>query len=322
MDYSQATKELIDRQCRNVEREDFDLNKSQAEELILKTYDLFNLPRPKKVKWVIDIFDETFARSAWSAWSSVSARSAGSAGSAWSAWSAGSARSTEWTALDYDFDWFVVEHEYCINRKDNPGEEPNENDKKYLEYCELLMQAKEQGLGYRVEWENTLYLAPTPLVKIDTQNRFHSERTPSIRWKDGKEFYYLNGVNFEHDLWKKVISGMMTFSEILKIENTEQRLIAMKYNPLALMNENPKLINKTKRGNELWLITDSEVNKIYDEKEVYLLGFIDPSKKAPNNKFYEEVEPALAKNAKNADEINAVHCGLDYEMYKKLKIET
>ncbi len=147
-DYSLATEKLIDRMCRNVERPDFVLDKKQGTEAVLKTYDLFGLERPKKVVWVKDIFDKRFEDAAGSA------RSAGSA----------------WSALDYDFDWFVIEHEYCKNRKDNPGNEPNENDKKYLKYSELLMQAKECGVGYRVEWENVLYLAPTPIVKIDDQN--------------------------------------------------------------------------------------------------------------------------------------------------------
>src|SRR3990167_4828758 len=196
--YSQKTKDLINRMCRYVERKDFELNKKKAEECLLKTYDLFGLKRPTKLIWCIDIFDEKFevsARSAWSAWSARSAGSAWSAwsarsaGSAWSAWSArsawsawsarsawsagfagsagsaGSARSAGWTALDRKFYYFVFTYEYC----ENPNKEhsPNENDRKYLEYSELLLQALEYGLGYRVEWEDTLYLVPTPLVLID-----------------------------------------------------------------------------------------------------------------------------------------------------------
>jgi hypothetical protein len=46
--YSDETEALIQRMCANVEREDFTLDKAAAEEAILKTYDLFDLPRPKK----------------------------------------------------------------------------------------------------------------------------------------------------------------------------------------------------------------------------------------------------------------------------------
>jgi hypothetical protein len=251
MDYSKKTADLIERMCRNVEREDFVLEKEKAVECLMKTYDLFDLPRPKKVEWVKDIFDKKFDESAWSArsagsalsarsswsarsagsaWSAWSAGSAGSAGSALSARSAGSARSARsagslsWLALDYDFDWYVVEYEYCENP--DADKQPNNNDKKYLEYCELLMQAKEYGMGYRIEWEDTLYCCPTPLVKIDKQNRFHSITQPAIRWKGGKEFYFINGVLFEKSLWEKVVKDSLTPQEVFAIENTEQRRIA------------------------------------------------------------------------------------------------
>ena len=101
MNYSKETAELIERMCRNVEDKELVVDEDKAQELILQTYDLFNLPRPKKVVWCVDPFDITFEKSA---------RSAGSALSAWSAWSARS-----WTAVDYDFDWYVFEFEYCKN---------------------------------------------------------------------------------------------------------------------------------------------------------------------------------------------------------------
>ena len=91
--YSDETEALIQRMCTNVERKDFVLHKKKAEKLILKTYDLFDLPRPKKVVWCADIFDQKYQDSAGSAWSAGSARSALSALSALSAGSAGSAGS-------------------------------------------------------------------------------------------------------------------------------------------------------------------------------------------------------------------------------------
>jgi len=218
MNYSKETHKLIERMCKNVERKSFTLNKKKSEELILKTYDLFDLERPKKIVWYNDIIGE-FENKSRSAWS---AGSAGSARSARSAWSAGS-------AIDYDFDWFVIEHEYVKNRKDNPGEEPNENDYKYLEYSELLLQAKEAGLGYRVELDEVLYLVPTPLVLIDEENRFHSETKPAIRWKKGKEFYFLRGIELQKEWHTKIVNDELTPEEILAIDNTEHRRIAWEY---------------------------------------------------------------------------------------------
>src|SRR3990167_3742193 len=120
MYYSQKTQELIDRICRNVERKDFVLEKEKAEESILRTYDLFGLTRPKNIIWCKDIFEDIFLMSAERAERATRAwRAAGSAGSEGRAWraagSAGSAwRSTE-SALDYNFNWYVFEFEYCQN---------------------------------------------------------------------------------------------------------------------------------------------------------------------------------------------------------------
>ncbi len=296
MDFHQKTKELIDRQCRNVERLDFELNKPLAEELILQTYDIFNLSRPKKIKWCVDLLDKDFQQSTWSA---GSARSAGSAWSAWSAWSAGSAGSAgsarsariagiAGRALDYDFDWYIFEFEYCLNP--NTDKLPNENDKKYLEYCELLMQAKEAGLGYRIEWKNTLYLVPTPIVKINNLNQFHSDKEPAIRWKSGQEIYQLNGVIFPKDLWEKVVSKKMPFADILAIQDIDQRRQALKYGSwedftklcnAEKIDEYIKIdINGEKVPYELWKFPfDSSLpsEKRIFNKEVHFARYLCPS---------------------------------------------
>lgn len=208
--YSDKTQELIERQCRNVEGLDFELDKKKAEECLLKTYDIFNLPRPKNIKWCVDLQDTDFQNSALSAGSALSARSARSARS----------------ATDYDFDWFVFEYEYCQNPDKEP---PNENDWKYLEYCELLMQAKEAGLGYRVEWKDTIYLVPIPIVRINSRNMFHSVTEPAIRWKDGQEIFCLNGVIFPKDLWEKAVNRKLSFKEISEISDIDQRTQAMAF---------------------------------------------------------------------------------------------
>ena len=113
----------------------------------------------------------------------------------------------------------------------NPDAEkmPNENDAKCLEYYELLLEALEAGAGYRVEYQDTLYIAPTPLIKINSSNLFHSDSGPAIRWKGAEQFFYLNGVNFPEALWSKVVSGKMPFQEILAIEDIDQRTQAMRY---------------------------------------------------------------------------------------------
>jgi len=282
MDYSVEKQNLIDRMCLNVERKDFILDKETATECLMKTYDLFNLSRPKKVKWVVDPFDKEFDRSAWSA-------------------------SSAWLALDHDFDGYV---------KNPDGEnKPNENDTKYLEYCELLMQAKEAGAGYRVEWEDTLYIAPTPLIRVDDQNRWHSLTEPAIRWKDGSEYFYLWGVNLEKSLWKKIINKELSFKEIMGLANIEQRMVALKVAGAETMlkESDAKLLDKSSRGNELYLIE----NFFKSSPQAYFTKYVCPS---TGRVYVSGIDPEIGKK-KDADLAMAWKFGLTKQEYAELVVE-
>jgi len=68
-----------------------------------------------------------------------------------------------------------------------------------------------------------------PKIERNTNGRLHSEKTPAVSFKDGYELYYLHGVNFPKPLWEKVVSRKMPFSEILAIEDVDQRRQALKY---------------------------------------------------------------------------------------------
>jgi len=323
-EYSQATQNLIDRMSRCEKREDFILDKPKAEECILKTYDLFNLKRPSRVVWLIDIFDKEYqekvrlrwsARSAWFAGSAGLARSAwlaGSVGLAWLAGSAGLAASVglawlagsaglaasvglAWlagSALDYDFDCYIFEFEYCQNP--NKHNLPNDNDIKYLEYSELLLQAKEYGMGYRVEYQDTLYCVPTPIILLDSENRFHSLEKPAIRWKGGSELYFIHGVSFPKDLWEKIINKKLPAVEILRLPNIEQRYIALKlYGASNLLKElKADLIDKSDR-NELYGLSN-----IIPDKTIKMLRYFCPTTKREYVKFvpyeFEKADEAQA----------------------------
>ena len=183
-------------------------------------------------------------------------------------------------ALDYDFDWYVFEFEYCKNPDDKKL--PNENDAKYLAYCELLMQAKEAGLGYCIEWKDTLYLVPTPLVLIDEKNNFHSLEKPAIRWKGGKEFYFLWGVAFEKELWQEVVDKSISALEVTKLQNTEQRYAALKvFGAKKLLTElNAELLDKSDKGNELY-----GLEGIIENQTIKMLKYVCPSTGRVYTKF-------------------------------------
>jgi hypothetical protein len=54
-------------------------------------------------------------------------------------------------------------------------------------------------------------------------------RGMALTYPDGWGIYALHGVRFPHDLYLKVISHEMPMSEILKIEDIDQRVQAMKF---------------------------------------------------------------------------------------------
>lgn len=104
-----------------------------------------------------------------------------------------------------------------------------ENDKKYFEYSKLVIKAKELGLGYFCDFEDTLHLVPVPIVRCDEQNRYHSLTHPAISWKGTEELYYINGMKFEKEWWDKIRKDKLTPDEVFAIDNVEHRRIAYEY---------------------------------------------------------------------------------------------
>jgi len=62
-----------------------------------------------------------------------------------------------------------------------------------------------------------------------------SQTKPAIGWKDGTGFYFLDGIRFEKDLWQKIVGKTLPAKEAFKLENSEQRLVALKYLGAAKM---------------------------------------------------------------------------------------
>ena len=189
------------------------------------------------------------------------------------------------------------------------------------------MQAKEHGLGYRVEWEDVLYLAPTPLVLIDSENRFHSITEPAMRWKDGQEFYYIHGVNFKKEEWEKVVSGELNFKEIMKFENMEQRMAALKlYDKEKLLNDAKAKLIHIGEEKDVWLdgkILDCtnhlyQIDEIFPQTE-YFLKYACPS---TGRIYISCIDPDFAQKSKNADECMGWKFGLTKDEYGKLAVET
>jgi hypothetical protein len=186
----------------------------------------------------------------------------------------------------------------------NPDKDklPNENDRLYLEYSGLLLKAIEAGAGYRVEWENILYIVPTPLVLIDERNRFHSEISPAIRWKGGKRFYFLKGLNFDKTLWQKIIDKSITAEEVMRIEDNDLREVAFS---LLGVNEmlkglKAKLIHTGVKGNRLY-----ECRNFRDTGETEYCLLMDDA--STERQFVKFINPGYINEKKDADYVTARH---------------
>ncbi len=164
---------------------------------------------------------------------------------------------------------------------------------------------------------NIIFICEKPLVRWEN-GLLHSDQKMAIEWKDGTGFYYLDGTKFEEDLWKKVLSKKMTFSEIMKIEISDQRTIALKHNPQAIINEHAKLIDKDDRNNELYCIEGQELNKELDFPKIWFLKMLCPTGRV----FIESIEPVFAENHQNATECQAWLCQLTLNEYNLMRMES
>lgn len=148
-------------------------------------------------------------------------------------------------------------------------------------------------------------------VSRDEENRMSNDQRSAISWRDGYEQFYLDGVFLKKELWQKILSQKMTFKEIMAIEISDQRTVALKYNPEAIIKENAKLVHKDNRNNELFLIENQPINKDLDFPKIWFLKMLCPTGRT----FIEGVEPAFAEKYPSATKCQAELCGLTEEEY-------
>ena len=165
--------------------------------------------------------------------------------------------------------------------------------------------------------KNVAVVSRKPVVRREDE-RLHSDQLPAVLFPDGYEIYFLDGVEFPKETWQRVVSKEMSLSEIMKIEISDQRTVALKYNPQAIIKEKAKLVHKSERGNELYLVKGSEINTLTNYPEMYFLKMTCPTGRV----FIEGVEPEFAKKSKNADECQAELCGLVLSEYMSLSMES
>jgi len=104
-----------------------------------------------------------------------------------------------------------------------------------------------------IQFEDICLVCGLPeYVKQNSDNRLHSTDSPAIKFSDGFELYYLNGVQIEKDLFDKI--PKMKASDVFKIGNTEQRRVVYEIMDKAKMKslKNYKTLSKAKDG-KYWM---------------------------------------------------------------------
>ena len=171
--------------------------------------------------------------------------------------------------------------------------------------------------GFRYMHEEFCIVSDFPdFIHVDEQKRPHCDFGPSHRWADGFEIYHLDGVRFEKEVFYKIISQKMTFKEIMSIEISDQRTIALKYNPQAILNEGANLVHADDRNNELYCIEGKEINKEWEYPKIYFLKMKCPTGRI----FIEGVDPEEAEKNPNATAMQAQLCGLTLSQYMDMPI--
>ena len=109
-----------------------------------------------------------------------------------------------------------------------------------------------------------------------------------------------------------------TFKEIMAIDISDKRTVALKFNPQAVLNEGAKLVHKDNRSNELYLIEGKDINKELEFPKIWFLKMTCPTGRV----FIEGVPPEEAEKNPNSTDMQALLCGLTSSEYALMEMES
>lgn len=176
------------------------IDKEEAEAGIKWLYYISELKEPKItfVKGLNDFWDKVGAKVRDKAWAKV-----------WDSFS--------WVCQSGDSGWGSWA-EYYLKIGILDGKE--DGLREYLGYLK-------SGAFFVSFWEDEVIVMERPnRCEFNENDRLHSVTGPALAWPDGTELYYLNDIEFDKELWQKVVSGKMPVEDIFAIENAEQRRVA------------------------------------------------------------------------------------------------
>jgi len=92
---------------------------------------------------------------------------------------------------------------------------------KFIQIETKLLEALENGLGWFFPMRDQLVIVPFPELKLDEQERLHSENSKAVIWPDKTGFYFWHGTKVNEKIIKT--PSKITKKDILKEQNAEVR---------------------------------------------------------------------------------------------------
>jgi len=174
---------------------------------------------------------------------------------------------------------------------------------------DAIRKIVEAGNAYIWTSEEKLYILPFPEVHLNERKQLHNLNGYALKFAD-KKTYWIEGVKFDKGLWQKVVDKKMSFKEIMAIGNIEQRMDALKMMDAEklLKESNAKLLDKSEKGNEPYLIEN-----VFSQP-AYFLKYQCPS---TGRVYISGIDPNIAKKNPNADYCQSWKMGISIDEYLK-----
>jgi hypothetical protein len=167
------------------------------------------------------------------------------------------------------------------------------------------------NVSFIIPYYGIAFVSENPQIEWK-EGKLHSETGMAVKYADGWGMYSLYGVIFKEKLYKKVTSKRATCKTILNIKNMEQRMAALKLHGVEKIIEQATLLDKSKRGNELYLL------KNVFSQDAYFLKYTCPS---TGRVYFSGIDPEVGEK-KDADLSMSWKLNLTKEEYNNLEIES
>lgn len=124
-------------------------------------------------------------------------------------------------------------------------------------FIKLSQLAITSGVWEIIPFEEFCFVCggPSSVLRND-EKQLHSDQAPAVEWPDGTCFYSLNGVSFDEDVWRKIVTKEFRIEDLQSLTNADQNAVAVgMLSPERLLEfTNAKFMNKGVKGTELYKV--------------------------------------------------------------------